>query len=191
MANATASAPRKFSFMLEYMGRAMLLKTCRAESYRVITLCNIASLVLNTPQSPAIHYFRPKVVLAWAGREFDVLSEEVFSKLVNVCMVKGHSNLQVVVLFHSVEVKDGTVERVEVPRMHLTNGEAPDVICDDTFSHGLRLEAGNHTTVLGKRRYKCKNCSVFGHNKRACKLSKPMATVAATSSGVKAVIFGI
>lgn len=191
MAHATASAPRKFSFMLEYMGRAMLLKTCRAESYRVITLYNIASLVLNTPQSPSIHYFRPKVVLAWAGREFDVLNEEVFSKVVNICMVKGHFNLQVVVLFDTVDVKNGVVERVEVSRMHLTNGETPDVICDDTFSQGLNFDSGNQNTVLGKRRYKCKNCSRFGHNKRACKLFKPMATVSATSSGVKALISSV
>lgn len=89
---SVASMHKKFSFMLEYMGRAMLLKTCRAKSYRVVNLFNIASLVLNTPESPSIHYFRPRVILPWAAREFDVFTEEAFSKLLNVCMVKGHFN---------------------------------------------------------------------------------------------------
>lgn len=183
------SMHKKFSFMLEYMGRAMLLKTCRAKSYRVVNLCNIASLVLNTPESPSIHYFCPRVILPWAGREFDVFTEEAFSKLLNVCMVKGHFNLHMVVLFDAFELTDGSLQRVEVPRMHLGNGEQPVVISDETFGLGMVNDVAKSSTMLRKRRYKCTKCSGIGHNKRACKLFKPSATVCDPSANAKATNF--
>lgn len=94
-----------------------------------------------------------------------------------------------VVLFDAFEMTNGSLQRVEVPRMHLANGEQPVVISDKTFGLGVVNDGAKSSTMLRKRRYKCTKCSGIGHNKRACKLFKPSATVSDPSVNAKATNF--
>lgn len=91
-------------------------------------------------------------------------------------------------LFNVVEVTDGSVQQVAIPRMHLTNGELPALTCNETFVSGLVVDSEKTSFELGKRWYKCKNCSRLGHNERGCKLFKPITAITCVSAHVQAYV---
>ncbi|KAK9225450.1 hypothetical protein WN943_010492 [Citrus x changshan-huyou] len=61
MAAATEPNPPPFTFVLEYMGSAMVIKTVRPASYSILRLCNIAALVLQQKDSLSSTISNPKL----------------------------------------------------------------------------------------------------------------------------------
>ncbi|KAK9209284.1 hypothetical protein WN944_001648 [Citrus x changshan-huyou] len=99
MATVTPTMPPPFTFVLEYMGSTMMIKSIRPMHYTLIRLCNITALVLQTRESHAVHYFYPKVVLAWDGRMVDVNTDDAFKKIIRLSMINGCCSLHVLVRF--------------------------------------------------------------------------------------------
>lgn len=99
MASATDADPPPFTFILEYMALAMVIKIVMPASYSIIPMCNIGALVLQKKESHLIYNFHPKAVLPWVGRVIDVNTNEMLNKVIRVCMIKGHNNLYLAVMF--------------------------------------------------------------------------------------------
>lgn len=180
MASATDSNPPPFTFVLEYMASAMVIKSIRPMSYSIIRLCNIAALVLQKKESPVIHNFHPKAVLPWVGRVIDVDTDEMLNKIIRACISKGQYNLHLAVMFSDQPPYGGTdrhvFTRLLASRDEVTMGSEHTIV-DAEGKAAKELAQPNSDGVHVKRRYRCSVCKADGHGKRTCKIVKPTPTM--------------
>lgn len=180
MAAATEPNPPPFTFVLEYMGSAMVIKTVRPASYSILRLCNIAALVLQQKDSPVVHNFQPKAVLPWAGRAINVNSDEVLHKILQVCMRKDQFILHVAVMFGEQPAFGCPERNVQGPLFASPNpsivANKPTVVHEEGKT-AAELPEADTTVQRSKRKYRCRVCKADGHGKRTCKLVQPTALV--------------
>ncbi|GAY64416.1 hypothetical protein CUMW_233410 [Citrus unshiu] len=174
MATVTPTTPPPFTFVLEYMGSAMMIKSIRPMHYTLLRLCNIAALVLQTRESPAVHYFHPKVVLSWDGRMVDVNTDDALKTIIRLS-IKGCCSLHVVVRFSVNGAHSPTLG----PPSKLCHTREDVPVVRDAVGHSDQNPAATTAVqpiipLVGvKRRYRCTVCKADGHGKRTCKLVNP------------------
>ncbi|KAL9411958.1 hypothetical protein AB3S75_045542 [Citrus x aurantiifolia] len=99
MVTVMLTTPPPFTFVLEYMGSTVIIKSIKPMHYTLLRLCNITALVLQTRESFTVHYFHPKVVLLWDGQMVDVYTDDALKNIIRLSMIKGCCSLYIVVRF--------------------------------------------------------------------------------------------
>lgn len=88
-----------FTYILDYMGESIVVQTVRPTRFKPLTLCFIASSVLQNDESPPNHLFRPTCAPSWLGHVVKLFSDDVLQVMIHESIKRGDNALHISVNF--------------------------------------------------------------------------------------------